>query len=194
MDPFVQEPDQNLYCLTTGVEVDEKIKNDLLSCRDKGQEWHDEFVKGCFGDACRFEKPIKRRKVQNFASAAVKSNVVTKDLKVVELQGTRHMFGRLLFLSTVDNIDLEKVFQFPLTPVPLSIGHIDGALNKTDKAKLLHRLAKVVESEPPEEIDAAIIDVMFYLHTIVNPPSSYGKIALDILQKICSMAPRVDCM
>ena len=87
---------------------------------------------------------------------------------------------------------MEKVFQFPLTPVPLSIGHIDGALNKTDKAKLLHRLEKVVESEPLEEIDAVIIDAMFYLHTIVNPPSSYGKIALDILQKICSMAPRVD--
>ena len=56
-------------------------RDDLLTCRQKGEKWHDEFVKGCFDDAARFEKRIERRKVHNFASAAVKSTVRTKDLK-----------------------------------------------------------------------------------------------------------------
>ena len=192
MNPFELEPEQNLYCLTTGLKVADNIRDDLLSCRKKGEMWHDEFVQGCFNDASRFEKPIQRRKVQNFASAAVKCKVKTKDLKVVELQGTRNLFGRLLYLSTLEHIDLEKVFQFPLTPVPLSLSHLDGSINKTDKSKLLHKLEEKVESNLPQKIDTMITDAMFLLHTIINPPSSFGKLAEELLQKICSMAPRID--
>ena len=125
-------------------------------------------MKGCFDNAARFDKSIERRKVRNFASAPVKSTVRTKDLKAVELQGTRDLFGWFLFLSTMENIDLEKVFRYPFIPVPLSLAHIDGSINKTDKAKLLHVLEKKVESTPPESssIDTVIIDAMFFLHTL----------------------------
>ena len=153
---------------------------------------HDEFVQGCFNDASRFEKPIQRRKVQNFASATVKCKVKTKDLKMVELQGTRNLFGRLLYLSALEHIDLEKVFRFPLTPVPFPVSHLDGSINKTDKSKLLHKLEEKVESNLPQKIDTMIMDAMFFLHTIINPPSSFGKLAEEFLQKICSMAPRID--
>ncbi|RUM44803.1 MAG: hypothetical protein DSY80_04015 [Desulfocapsa sp.] len=189
MNPFAQEIDDNLYCLTTGVKVNDEIKEDLLFCLDKGKKWHDEFVKGCFKDPQRFEKPIQRRKIKNFASAAEKSKIKTKDLKVVELQGTRDLFGRLLYLSTMEDIDVEKVFQFPLTPVPLSLAHLDGTLNKTDKSKLVHRIEKMADSEPPNEINVVIVDAMFYLHSLISPPNTYGQIAEELLQALCSMAP-----
>ena len=48
---------------------------------------------------------------------------VNKDLKVIELKGIRDLFGRLLHLSTVQNVDLENVFAYPLTHVTLV--HID---------------------------------------------------------------------
>jgi len=100
------------------------------------------FLNGCIKDGARFEKPTTRRKVRDFASAPVKSKIHTnKDMKVVELQGTRDLFGRLLYLSTVENIDLEKVFKYPLTPVPLS--HMGGSMNKTNKSKLLHTLGSI---------------------------------------------------
>ena len=44
----------------------------------------------------------------NFAATAVR-NKVNKDLKVIELKGIRDLFGRLLHLSTVKNVDLEKL-------------------------------------------------------------------------------------
>ena len=192
MNPFSQEKDDNLYCLTTGVKVATEIRDDLLGCMDKGKSWHDDFLAGCFQDASRFEKPIPRRKVKNFASAALKSKVSMKDLKVVELQGTRDLFGRLLFLSTVEKVDLEKVFKYPLTPVPLSLAHIDGSLNKTDKAKLLHKLEGMVKSDVPDQIDVTVVDAMFFLHTIQNPPESYGKMASHVLQRLCDMSERTD--
>ena len=174
------------------MKVADDIKDDLLGCLEKGKAWHDEFLNGCLKDSSRFEKPIPRRKVKNFATAAVKSKVGGNDLKVVELQGTRDLFGRLLFLSTLEKIDLEKVFQYPLTPVPLSLCHLDGSLNKTDKAKMMHKLEGKVNSDPPQQIDVTVVDAMFLLHTMQNPPNAFGKIAEDILQRLCNMSGRVD--
>ena len=139
MDPFELQPDTNLYCLTTGKNVSDDIKCDLLQCVEKGTEWCTEFTSGCFSDPGRFEKPIPRRKIKNFTSAAVKT-MVKKDLKLIELQGSRDLFRRLLYLSTKHNIELDKVLSYPLTAVPLSLAHVDGSINKTDKAKLLHKI------------------------------------------------------
>ena len=123
MNPFEQEPDNNLFCMATGKKVRDDIKEDLLNFEKKGDIWCKEFMTGCFSDPSRFEKPIPRRKVQTFATAAIKSKATAKDLKVKELTGTRDLFGRLLYLSTVEKLDLEKVFQYPLTQVPLSLAH-----------------------------------------------------------------------
>jgi hypothetical protein len=101
MNPFILEPEESLYCLTSGKKVDDGIKEDLLECVTKGATWCDEFRNGCFQDPKRFEKPIPRRKVWNFACSAVKGKHTCKDMKVKELQGTRDLFGRLLFISTL---------------------------------------------------------------------------------------------
>ena len=191
MNPFTQEIDENLYCLTTGAKTADDIKTDLLSCMEKGKAWHKEFLDGCFADGARFEKPIPRRKIKNFASGAVVGRLTTGKIKIMEIQGTRDLFGRLLYLSTQENIDLATVFQHPLTPVPLALAHLDGSLNKTDKAQLLRRLEKMCESANPERTDVIIVDAAFFLHTMQSPPMSFGKIAEDILQRLCSMAPEV---
>ena len=40
----------------------------------------------------------------------------------------RDLFGRLLGISLNEKIDIKKVLTFPLTPVPLSLCHIDGTI------------------------------------------------------------------
>ena len=192
MNPFTLDTDENLYCLTSGAKVNDSIKDDLLSIQTKGTVLYEEFVGKCFSDPTRFEKPIKKKKITNFASAAVKSSMKTKDLKVLELQGTRDLFGRLLYISTNGGIDLEHVFRFPLTPVPLSLCHLDGSINKTDKAKLFHMLEGRVESRSPEIVESVVVDGLFFLHSQVLPPITYGKIVEDLLEKLVRMAPRVD--
>ncbi len=161
MNPFEQEHDDNLYCITTGKQVGNTVKNDMLNCIEIGNVWQAEFANGCFSDQLRFEKPIKLRKVRNFASEAVKAKVNSKDKKILEIQGTRDLFGRLLYVSTMGNIDLSKVFAYPLVPVPLSIGHIDGLINKTDNSKLMHKLEKNNSGPAPEAVDVTLVDGMF---------------------------------
>jgi len=65
-------------------------------------------------------------------------------------------------------------------------------MNKTDKSNPLHALESTVKSDAPENIDITIVDGMFHLHFIVNPPQSYDKLAEEVSGKLCNMANRVD--
>ena len=85
-------------------------------------------------------------------------------------------------MSSQNNIDLARVFTYPLTPVPLSLAHVDGSINKTDKAKLLHKLENTIRSTGPEDpVDVTLVDGMFLLHTLQNLPTTYGEVASVIL-------------
>lgn len=82
-----------------------------------------------------FEKPLPRRKIRKIASAVVKTKVKLTDLKVVEPQGNQNLLDSLLYISTLEKTDLEKVFKSSLTPVPLSLANLHGSINKADKGK-----------------------------------------------------------
>ena len=91
MNPFDLEGDINLYCLSTGKKVDDKFRDELVSFSDRGREWCEEFRQGCLADHERFERPIPRRKVKNFASAAIRSKTTAKEGKVIVMKGTRDL-------------------------------------------------------------------------------------------------------
>ena len=86
MNPFAQEQDENLYCLSSGKKVPDDITDDLLNCVERGQAWYEEFKDGCFGDSTCFEKPIQRRKVKNLAANMQKGKADTNALKLQEIQ------------------------------------------------------------------------------------------------------------
>ena len=67
--------------------------------------WSEEFGDACFQDPSRFEKPFPRRKIQNFASASVKSQMPSNS-KVQEMHGTRDLFGQLLLISNMEKIHM----------------------------------------------------------------------------------------
>lgn len=110
--------------------------------------------------------------------------------KVHEVTLQRDLFGRLLALSLDTSIDLEKVLCFPITPMPLSLCHIDGSLNKTDKSVLIHELEKQVEDmeQPPPQVDLVIIDGFFFLNTFKEMPRSFGGVSNKILQCLVNNA------
>ena len=192
MNPFSIEDDNNLYYLSTGQKVPDAIKDDLLAFTEKGKEWSNEFSEGCFNDPYRFEKPIPRRKVKKIQNAAIRTRITAKEGKVIVMKNTRDLFSRLLYLSITEQPNMGKVFTFPLTPVPLTLVSSTGHMNKTDKSKLLHRLEQTTDSNDPISVYATLVDAMFFLHTLVNPPNTFGGIAHLVLEKLCQMSERVD--
>ena len=113
-----------------------------------------QFRDKCFDNPIRLEKPIKKCKVKNFAADAVKVKVTEKNRKIKELQGKCDIIVRLLYLAVIEELDIHVVFTYLLTPVALSLAHVNGTLHNTDKTKLMHKLEEKVTSGNPLTNDA----------------------------------------
>lgn len=106
---------------------------------------------------------------------------------IEEIKMERDLMGKLLMISLKGKLDIGIVLTYPLTPVPLVFCHLDGTINRTNKAVLYKYLEKRITSDAPQEIDAYIIDGFFFLHLMSNNlPSTYEAIARVLFIKLCS--------
>ena len=87
---------------------------------------------------------------------------------------------------------MSVVLKYPLTPVTLSISHVDGTMQSTRKVALLINLESRIASIPPVLVNTTIIDASFFLHLQINItlPATFGEISRFLLRKI--MSPEVD--
>ena len=92
LNPFSLADDQ-LYCLTTGRAASHEVNNNLLQIAENGAQWYHEFLNDCKDSPGRFEKPIKCRKIKNFANDAVKIKLTGRDQRIKETRCTRDLFG-----------------------------------------------------------------------------------------------------
>ena len=99
INPFCVPPKQPLFNIVTGRDVSDNVRDDLVDCQKIGKIWGQEFVDRCFEDENRFDRPIRRRKVKSFTAITTKTMIRGKDEKLLELRGTRDLFGRLLYIS-----------------------------------------------------------------------------------------------
>ena len=76
------------------------------------------------------------------------------------------------------------------TCAAIPLGHVDGSMNKADKANLMHKLEERVESKP-KEIDACAIDAMIFIRTMVNLTATFGKIAKLFLTNLTASTKRI---
>ena len=87
-----------LFNLRTGKQVTKVAEMYLLNVMKEGKRQRDAFISECQEDTKRFEKPIRKVKVNNFTTANfIKRNKSKEDQKLAEAKGTPDIFGRLLF-------------------------------------------------------------------------------------------------
>ena len=70
--------------------------------------------------------------------------VKSADGTVVQLSSHNEVFGKLLLISEARPINLQKVFTYPVGPIPWSLASSIGGLVKTNKSSLMHELEKGV--------------------------------------------------
>ncbi|XP_014678737.1 PREDICTED: uncharacterized protein LOC106818551, partial [Priapulus caudatus] len=191
-DPF-SEPaitSSSLLNIATGKAASPSTQEYLTDSLQTGHELQKKFREECSEDSSRLVKPIRRRKVKNFASenTKVKQSASSKAIPAVNSQ--RDRFVRMLVvISQKTNFDLKHVVTYPITDVPLSIAQPDGSRLKTDKSKLLNKLESLQDgmtSLPP--IDATLIDGGLLLHSYLSAIgniSSYGNLARRLLGHAC---------
>ena len=185
MDPFSADLDKNvLFNISSGRAVTHEISASLLKVREIGETARLAFIKECNEDPWRFKKPIKRCNIKTFQDATNKYKVRGQNEKTEAVAMVRDLFGSVLFLSIQRKVDMEEVFCYPLTSVPLSLCYTDGTILKSPKAKLLTELESRVKSEAPTKIDAAVVNKMFFLHLLVDLPKTFKQIAIYLLRKM----------
>ena len=190
-DPF-SEPAITSSCLlniATGKAATSTTKDYLTEAIKIGRELQLKFREECAKDSSRLLKPIKRRKVNNFANESPKpKSAGATSNRVVASQ--RDIFIRMLVLvSQTTNFDLKHVCSFPITDVPLSISHPDGSRQGTNKSLLLKKLETMQDGlESLPHIDVCLIDggllIHEYLAGLGNIPS-YGNVARGLLSHVC---------
>lgn len=146
-----------------------------------------QFIAECAEDECRFERRIKQNKNCTFTKTLKK---ICLSGKVTEVRLQRDLFGKLLGISLKNSLNLDKVLTYPLTPVPLSLCHIDGTMCKTDKSALLKLLQNNIDKEPPQRIDVIVFEGFFLLHVMKEMPLTFGKISKKNLQMIVANQAR----
>ena len=89
-----------------------------------------------------------------------------------------------MLLSLERKADIAEVLSYPLTPVPLSLSHVDGTVLKTRKSTLTSTLEIKVITRPPDIVHETVIDASFFLYLQYNLPSTFGQVAKVILSNI----------
>ena len=99
INPFQQRrPKDYLFNLKTGKQVTKVAETYLLHAMKEGKRQRDDFISECQHYTKRFEKPIRKVKVNNFTTANfIKRNKSKQAQKLAEAKGTPDIFGRLLF-------------------------------------------------------------------------------------------------
>ena len=108
-------------------------------------------------------------------------NIKVGDGKIISACLIRDLFGSILFLSLERKADMAEVLSYPLTPVPLPLSHVDGAVLKTKKSTLTSTLEIKVITRPPDTVHETVIDASFFLYLQYNLPSTLGQVAKVIL-------------
>lgn len=106
--------------------------------------------------------------------------------KLVSIAATRNLFIQITIIAIAAKICLERLLEFPLSPMPWSMATPDGMPASTDKAQLLHLLEKECIVPPLRALtkNIAIIDAMGMLRAQVKRPKTFGEMYTQIFNQL----------
>lgn len=179
-----------LYNISTGEANPEHIEHFLLNAEEEGNRKREDFILSCINDPNKFKQAISRLKCQTFADMTNRKKVIV-GRAAMEVRMQRDLFGQLLQISLKKEIDVGKVLSYPLTPVPLTLCHLDVTICNTPKSALTTLLKKYEQLEPLQGTDVMIYDGYFVLYQIKYVPLSFGNISKTVLQMICASRAKI---
>ena len=120
-----------------------------------------------------FYKAVTRNDLKTFASLEKRSKAMSKSKqKLLNVNVDKQLFGRLLVISKDKDVDVEELFSYELSSVPLSLFNFDGSMVKCNKSKLLEELEKGQETLEtlPDEVKPTtwIIDFMALIRMVLT--------------------------
>jgi hypothetical protein len=189
-NPFaIGESKDNVFCLSSGQPATDKVSSDLLSYVDSGEAAAAEFIKSrLVNKTIKFHDTLKRLNLSTFKSMSVLKRMSTSHKKNFAIKAERNLLGRLVFLAQENDINLEKLFEYPLGPIPWSLATADGSMIKTNKAQLMHHLESLVSCETVDlhsKLSVVnIVDGNALLQSLTNLPDNFENLAFKVFNSL----------
>ena len=180
INPFTIEDKDTLYYLLSGAPVPSNVAKDILMSDEIVKKAHKQFVQDRLIDkTVSFHASVKKQNLKTFANQAKISLVQGKARKNIEITAERNVFGQLVILALQHDLSLERVLSYPLGPVRWALATTDGAMIKTDKAKLMYCLYNKshLAQRPTVEFQCYIVNGNALLQAMVSLPSTFGELA-----------------
>ena len=81
---------------------------------------------------------------------------------------------------------MEEVLSNQMSSIPLSLCQVEGLKQTTLKVKLLYKLESRMPNGMPPNVDATVIDAMFFLHLQKTIPGTFRAFFSYLLNGICA--------
>lgn len=197
VNPFSDPKD--LLNISNATVVSTEIAQDLASAKNRGESAYETFKKERLESdppIIKFHDRLPKLKLKTFADANKKKHVRSGTGKELILRTTTALFGNMLMMAQTRQLDMRKVLEHPLGPLPWALATADGVPRKTSKSSLARELKKNIG--PAEDIEphsACLIDGMALVHKVKGEHKTYGDIASLVLLKAlneASHSSRVD--
>ena len=193
LNPFQisAEQGQQLFCLSSGKPASPAVANDLLRYTQAGEHAVSEFIQTrLLSRTVKFHERMKKMSLQTFKSMAVQCTMSSSKKKTVEVKAERNLLGSLLVLSQHHKVNLERLFQHPVGPIPWALATADGAPVKTDKSQIMHCIEALGEQHTTSlpESSVHVVDGNALLHAMVHLPETFEGLATSVFNSL----PRAD--
>lgn len=177
-----------LFNLKSGKAAANETADFLLNVERQGIQQMKAFIKGCQEDGSRFEKPIKKNVIQNFAAEKSKNKHAPSN-RINETKLERNILGNVLCLAMNNNIELKDIFSYPLATIPHTFAHFDHFMSNKSKGELTALLDSkhmYKDVSKPDDINVEIIDGFYLLSGLKDAPVKFGHLAIHLLKKVCN--------
>ena len=162
----------------------EDVKKNLITAEQKGKQAMKDFVDKHLCEEPEFFTTIKKMKLKTFSSLKKTAKNKFKN-KVIPIKLQSNMFGQLALIMQTREIDLRKLFEYPVGPYPWSLCGPTGELRKTNNASLLHTLEKdVTPGDTVEDNIVTVLDGMTLIQKAITAGQTFGDLCDTLLRTV----------
>ena len=135
------------------VELPNDMADKLLAAKENAENENNEFVEQKIIEKQALGEDLKSWYSTFETLKKVMTVPISKDKEKV-IKYDKDLFQRFLVVSRSREIDLQDVLSYELSPVPLSVAHLNGSTRKTAKSNLLKEL--IIDINIPDHLPIMI--------------------------------------
>ena len=178
----------SLVNIANGAVLPNEMADKLLAARENGENEINEFVEQkIIENPSKFWDKISKVNTPTFETLnKVMTVPISKDKEKV-IKYDKDLFQRFLVVSRSREIDLQDVLSYELSPVPLSMTHLNGSMRKTAKSNLLKELMidiSIPDHLPDHDLSSTIYLIDFMV-LVQSTQKGESKTSGDLAKSYC---------